>query len=393
MMIPRDERLSRLFRRSRPGPGVFARTQDPYVSGNTLSILENGARAFSAMLEAIDSARQSIHMESYIFGVGAIGREFIRRLSAKARQKISVRLIYDSMGSLGADQAALLNLRMAGGRILEYHPIAPWRPRWSWWRRDHRKILIIDDREAFVGSVNISDDHQPASAGGAGWRDLHFRVKGPAAREINRLFQSVWVRETGDSFEIPNDRAQDVGPASVWVAANQEFLHRTRIRSAYLRAVRAARKEILIAHSYFLPGRRLRAALAAASRRGVDVKILVPGQLDVSAVWLAARSRYDYMLRHGARLFEWTGPMLHEKAAVVDGTWSAVGSYNMDRRSLLHNLEVNLHVLDPEFSARLAAILSADMRQSRELKLDSWRKRPATEKLLERAFFQLRYFL
>jgi len=387
------KKLRPFLRRSPPGSGIFTHHKDRYEHGNNIRILEGGRHVFDDMVGAVESAQKTVHLESYIFN-GKTARRFADRLAAAARRQVSVRLIYDSLGSLDLDRAVLHEMRRAGVQILEYHPVAPWRARWSWWRRDHRKILVVDGRVAFTGGVNISDVNLPADAGGAGWRDLHFRVEGPAVYELDRLFRTVWFKETESYFPlITPEQPRLHGESAVWVAANQEFLHRTRIRNAYQRALWAAREEVLLAHSYFLPGRRLRRALAVAARRGVRVKILVPGKSDISSVWLAARSRYDYLLHNGIRLFEWAGPVLHEKAAVVDRTWSAVGSYNMDHQSLMHNLEVNLHVLDPAFSSRLADILTADMAESREISLSAWRRRSLQEKILERFFFQLRYFL
>ncbi|HVC08452.1 MAG TPA: phospholipase D-like domain-containing protein [Elusimicrobiota bacterium] len=387
------KKLRPFLRRSPPGSGIFTHHKDRYERGNVIGILEGGRHAFDVMLGAIESATKTVHLESYIFD-GKTARRFADCLAAAARRQVSVRLIYDSLGSLDMDRAVLGKMHRAGVQILEYHPVAPWRARWSWWRRDHRKILVVDGCVAFTGGINISDVNLPSDAGGAGWRDLHFRMEGPAVYELDRLFRTVWFKETGSYFPlIMPEYPKPPGKSAVWVAANQEFLHRTRIRNAYQRALWAAREEVLLAHSYFLPGRRLRRALAAAARRGVRVKVLVPGKSDISSVWLAARSRYDYLLSRGVRLFEWDGPLLHEKVAVVDGIWSAVGSYNMDHQSLMHNLEVNLHILDPAFSRRLADILAADMAESREISLSDWRQRPLQEKILERFFFQLRYFL
>ncbi len=386
------EKLRPLLRRQPAGSQIFTRRPDRYAPGNDIQILDGGEAAFTAMFEALSLARRTIHLESYIFE-GAAAREFSRRLCAAAKRGVRVRLIYDSLGSLNIERGLLERLRHDGVDILEYHPVAPWRPRWSWWRRDHRKILVVDGQTAFTGGFNVSDSHLPVSLGGSGWRDLHFRVEGPAVFELDRIFRAVWFKETKRYFPLEEPAFRRRGSSAVWVAANHELLHRARILSAYLGAVWAAKEEILIAHCYFLPGRRLRRALAAAARRGVRVSILAPGKSDIASVSLAARSRYDYLLGRGVRIFRWDGPLLHEKAVVVDRTWSAVGSYNMDPRSLMHNLEVNLHVLDSAFSGRLADILSADMAKSAEILLPEWRMRPWREKVLERAFFQLRYFL
>lgn len=384
--------IRKLLRRAPAGSGDFSRYQENYIGGNSLTLLSTGSEIFRSMLEAIDSAKESVHLESYILASDKTGEEFSRRLREKARAGVRVRVIFDAVGSIDIDPVFVNRLRNSGAQILEYHPVAPWRPRWAWGRRDHRKILVVDGKTAFTGGVNIWDVHLPIAEGGQDWRDLHVRLEGPAAYVLDRLFRAVWFKEAGRWFDSQGHPEYARGTSRVWVAANQEFLHRYRIRSNYLSALRAARREVLIANAYFLPDRRIRRALGAAARRGVKVLVLVQGKSDILSVWYASRYRYDFLLRHGVRLLEWNGPILHEKAAVVDGTWSAVGSYNMDHRSLLHNLEVNLHVLDPEFAARLSGLLAQDMAQAREIKLEEWRRRPYREKVLERFFYLFRYF-
>jgi cardiolipin synthase len=203
---------------------------------------------------------------------------------------------------------------------------------------------------------------------------------------LDRLFRAVWFRETERWFNLAGHPENVLGNSKVWVAANEEFIHRYRIRSAYLNALRAAKETVSIANSYFLPDVPTRLALAAAARRGVNVRLLVQGRTDVTAVWYAGRQAFDYLLRHGVKLYEWSGPVLHSKLCVVDGAWSSVGSYNMDHFSLLRNLEVNLHVLDKGFSSLLAARFDEDVRASRPILIEEWRRRPLTDKLLEQGF-------
>ncbi|MBI3552631.1 MAG: cardiolipin synthase ClsB [Elusimicrobia bacterium] len=384
--------LRTLLRRARPGSGDFSRHLDQYIGGNKLALLPDGGAVFRAMWDAIDAAKETINLETYILRSDQTGLEFSRRLQEKARRGVRVRLIFDSVGSMDIDPVFVNRLRNSGVQILEYHPIAPWRPRWSWGRRDHRKILVVDGKTAFTGGVNISDAHLKVREGGEGWRDAHVQLEGPAAYELDRLFRAVWFRETGRWFRSEGHPEHKPAHCLVWVAANQEFVHRYRIRSAYLNALRASQREVLIANAYFLPDRRIRRALGAAARRGVSVKILVQGRSDILSVWYASRYRYDFLLRHGVRLFQYSGSILHAKIADVDGVWSAVGSYNMDHRSLMHNLEVNLHVLDREFSVQLAHRIKSDMAESREIKLSEWRRRPWSDRLLEWFFYLFRYF-
>ena len=174
--------------------------------------------------------------------------------------------------------------------------------------------------------------------------------------------------------------------------ANQEFLHRFRIRSAYIRAMRAAQREIVIANAYFVPDFRITRALTSATARGVSVHVLVQGSSDLPWVQQAGRRYFDYLLRHGVKIHEWPGPILHAKVAVIDGLWSTVGSYNLDHRSLLSNLEVNLNVLDESFSNELGKTLKEDRAISHEITLSVWRNRPLSAKIMERFWYSFRSF-
>jgi cardiolipin synthase len=384
--------LRTLLRRTKPGSGDFSRFIEEYVGGNKLTLLPDGSEVFRSMLEAIHGAKETIHLETYILRSDRTGQAFSNALQEKARKGVRVRLIFDSVGAMDIDPIYLNRLRNSGVQILEYHPIAPWRPRWSWGRRDHRKILVVDGKIAFTGGVNISDAHLPVADGGEGWSDTHVRLEGPAAYELERLFRQTWFKETGRWFRSEGHPEHKAGHTLVRVAANEEFVHRFRIRSAYLNALRAAQREVLIANAYFLPDRRIRRALAAAVRRGVSVRILIQGRSDIPSVQHASHYYFDFLLRHGVRLYEHQGSILHAKTADVDGVWAAVGTYNMDHRSLMHNLEVNLHVLDREFSAALAKRLRDDLSTAREIKLSEWRRRRTSVKFLEWFFHLFKYF-
>jgi cardiolipin synthase len=382
-----DSPFRRLLRRKKPGTGDFSSNEDQYLPGNALTLLSHGGTAYESMWQAIESAKETVHLETYILRSDKTGKEFSKRLQAKARAGVRVRVIFDAIGSLDIDPNFVHQMRNAGVQFLEYHPLAPWRPRWSWWLRDHRKALVVDGKIAFTGGMNISDDHAPIEKGGQDWHDMHVRLEGPAAHELDRVFRQLWFKETGRWFPLAEGPAQAQGQSKVWVAANQEFIYRYRIRAAYLNALKAARKEVVIANAYFVPDLRTRLALAAAARRGVEVKVLLPGKSDVPSVWYAGRYEYDYLLQRGVRIYEWPGPVLHAKCAVVDGEWSSVGTYNLDHRSLLANLEVNFNVMDPAFAATLADQLKRDISQSPELQLSAWRKRPVQEKIVERFFW------
>lgn len=385
MPLPRLPRVPKLLKR-RPvaGSGDFSWDYDEYSPGNALSLYLRGAELYPAMAEAIEDARETVHLETYIFDGDNTGRTFAELLARKARQGVRVRLIYDSIGSIDMDPTDETRMRNAGVQILEYHPVAPWRPRWAWNRRDHRKVLVCDGKVAFVGGMNISDENAPAELGGQDWRDAHLRVAGPAAYDLDRLFREVWFGHTGRWFESVGDPLKSRGPSRVKVAANQELLKRFVIREGYVNALRAAREEVSIANAYFIPGWRIRRELARAARRGVCVRVMVPGRSDSNAVWHAMRAQYDGLLSRGVRIFEWQGAMMHAKAVAVDRTWCSVGTFNLDHRSLAHNLEVNLNCLDRTLAADLAARFETGLRGSREITLADWRRRSWVERLQER---------
>lgn len=378
---------------TRSRPQSFFHTPDEVLGGNSIAILNDGRETYPAMLSAIRAARRTIHLETYILHGDETGWAFARLLAEKARAGVAVRLIYDSVGSLGLPDAMLQHMRNGGAAILEYRPVAPWRPRWGWWQRDHRKILVVDGAVAFTGGINISDVYADSPGGGPGWRDIHVRLEGPAAYELDRLFRATWFRETGRVFELAGDPERARGATAIRVAANHEFLHRHRIRRAYLHALRMAKISISITNAYFIPDRGIRRALYAACRRGVVVRVLVPEASDVPAVTYASECLFERHLREGVRLYAWPRTVLHAKAVIVDGVWVAVGSYNMDHRSWLHNLEVNLEVLDGDFGRRMEETLDRDFRASREILLDEWWRRPARRRVLERLFYLLHYWL
>lgn len=394
MRLPRLPRVASLLRRPKPGSGDFTWDLEEYVPGNRLTLYVRGRELYPAMAAAIEEAKDTVHLETYIFGSDRVGTLFIDLLAQKARQGVRVRLIYDSVGCLDLDPALLTRLRNAGAQTLEYHPVAPWRPRWAWNRRDHRKLLVCDGTVGFVGGMNICDEHAPLDEGGKDWPDAHARVEGPAAYDLDRLFRSVWFRHTGRWFDSHGNPGPDKNGALAKVAANSEFLNRFAIREAYANALTAAREQVCIANSYFVPDWRVRRALAHAARRGVSVRVLVPGvDPDVRSVWYAMRSTYSSLLSRGVRIFEWQGPMMHAKAVCVDRQWCSVGSYNLDHRSLQHNLEVNLHALDARFAEKLMAAFEAGVAGSREITLEAWRRRPWRERLLEEFWASFDYFL
>lgn len=384
--------VRKYLRRPKPGSGDFTWDADEHVAGNKLALFVRGKDLFAAMAEAIEAATVSVNLETYRFGGDETGRMFADLLAAAARRGARVRLIYDSVGSIELAPETETLMRNAGVQILEYHPVAPWRPHWAWNKRDHRKILICDGKVGFIGGMNLCDEHAPKERGGLDWPDAHARVEGPAAYELERLFRAVWHKETGRWFDSAGRPDVPCGPSQVKIVGNHELLRRLVIREAYVNALRASQTEVSIANSYFIPDWRIRHSLTKAVRRGVKVRVLVPGRSDIRSVWYAMRSTYAYLLSHGVRIYEWQGTMMHAKAVVVDGKWCAVGSYNLDHRSLHHNLEANLQTTDAAFAADLHKRFELGLTGAREISLEEWKRRSWAERALERFFASFDYF-
>ncbi|PIR18545.1 MAG: cardiolipin synthase B, partial [Elusimicrobia bacterium CG11_big_fil_rev_8_21_14_0_20_64_6] len=232
----------------------------------------------------------------------------------------------------------------------------------------------------------------PLDQGGLDWPDAHVRVEGPAAHELERLFRAVWHKQTSRWFEASAPFGPAPGSAPVRIVGNHDLLKRFSIRVAYLNALRAAQSRVSIANSYFIPDWGIRHSLALAVRRSVDVRVLVPGRSDIRSVWYAMRANYAPLLARGVRIFEWQGPMMHAKAVVVDGRWCAVGSYNLDHRSLQHNLEANLQTTDPAFTAELEQRFALGLAGAVEITPTVWARRSWADRALENFFSAFDYF-
>lgn len=369
------------------------------VTGNTVTLLHDGEHVFPAMLQAIAGATEEILLEMYWFASDRIGTVFAEALAAKASEGVRVQIIYDAVGSWEASSSMFAAMREAGCEIHQFNPIAPWRKRFNVGvvnRRDHRKMLVVDGRILFVGGVNIGDPWAPIADGGQGWRDDMIRIVGPAAQNGRAIFNETWLtlgRPVRASDWRPSLESVPGADTRVRVLANFFRGDRVAIRREYLRQITRARKQICISNSYFVPDRQVRSQLAAAVRRGVDVKVLLPGESDLVAVFYASRRLYDWLMRHGITLWEWQGPVLHTKSACIDDAWCTVGTYNLDYRSWRFNLEVNVAVEDPEVSTAMRVRFEQDLERSTPVDPRNWRFRPVSDRLIESFFYLFRRLL
>lgn len=370
---------------------------DLIVGAHRLRVLVDGAQAFPAMLEAIAQARSTICLETYILRDDRVGNRFAEALAERARAGVEVNLLYDAWGS-SVSEDFVARLHAAGIRATVFRPV-----RFSIQnlkiiqqvaRRNHRKSLIVDGAVAFTGGINLSDDYAPHDEGGGGWRDTHLCLEGPAVLELQYFFLRTWRKAKGAPIDEPRyDHSGRRPDPRVRVITSDMIRGRHSIREAYRKAIRSARKRILITNAYFLPTLRFLRALTSAARRGVDVRIMVAGTTDVAAVLLASRSIYSHLLDAGARLYEWNGRVLHAKTAVIDGHWTTIGSSNLDQQSLRLNLEANAIVEDARFAQAMEELFEADLAHCEEITRDHLQKRPPWERAASWAAYLFRDWL
>jgi cardiolipin synthase len=363
-------------------------------NNNQVEILRDGKETFPAILSAIENAHYFINIETYIIASDRTGWKLGKALIERAKAGVEVNFLFDSIGGWECDPSFFKALTDAGVRIVEYRPLAPWRPRWGWNNRDHRKIIVVDGEVAFTGGINLSDDYAPYEEGGGGWRDTHCRVSGPLVRELNKLFFETWHRHGGD----PLDRKRHFVPGTHrpgiygCVLDNNDSKNRSLIRRAYLHALRRAKRTIYITNAYFIPDLGILGAIRKARERGVNVQIMVPGDSDVRIVWYASRALYHRLLSWGVKIFEWK-KMLHAKTAVIDGLWSTIGSCNIDHRSFRNNLEANVLFIDEEFGKEMEEMFFQDREQCTEITLELFEKRPYWRRVMEQICYFFRYWL
>lgn len=387
-----------------PAPSHTASTV-PDEPRDAITLLRDGAEALPAMFDAVRTARREVLVEMYWLDSSRVGREFVEALTERARAGVRVRVLYDAIGSLGVDRGMYDPLLAAGGSVTEFNPIAPWRQRFRLTtvsRRDHRKILVVDGARAFVGGLNIGMEWVPVAEGGGGWRDDIAELRGPCVERVRAMFFDVWREQGGDAPDdfTPRSRRQLAGIArselshdGVTVLGHDAWGARRAIRRAYTSRLRGARRRVVIMNPYFVPDGGVLRALHRAAKRGVEVLVVVPRMSDVPAVTWAGRALYTWLMRRGIQVYEWVGPMLHAKSALVDD-WATTGSYNLDFRSLRYNLEANVASTDPAFVHAMTQSLQDDLALHCEpVILEIWSRRPWTEKLRATLFYLLRKLL
>jgi len=377
-----------------PATGAYC---DLVVGFHRLRLLKDGAQAFPAMLDAISGAKSTICLETYILEDDRVGNRFANALIERAKAGVEVNLLFDTWGSSVSD-GYVDRLRENGVRVVPFRPIMhalqDVKLIRQVSRRNHRKSLVIDSRVAFTGGINISSDYAPKEDAGAGFRDTHLEFEGPAALELQYFFLRTWKKAKGPPIDEPRYSHEGRRPdPSVHIITNDMHRGRVSIRRAYRNAIRGATQKIYITNAYFLPTLGVLRGLCDAAKRGVDVRIMVAGTTDVTAVKLATRTMYGKLLHSGIRLYEWRGRVLHAKTAVVDGLWSTVGSSNLDQQSLRLNMEANAIIEDARFANAMEAMFHEDLEHCEEMTAEGWQNRPVWERAASWAAYLFRDWL
>ncbi len=351
-----------------------------------IQLYTEGDRLFDAMLGAIGSAQRQVWLETYIFADDEVGRRFAHALADRAAAGVDVRLMVDAVGSLFQFHRTLGPLlQQSGVQLRRFHPWR-WREPLRYNRRDHRKLLVVDGRLAFLGGFNIHRQSSQRHFGAVRWRDTHASFEGDLARQAAGLFDAFWQ---GDRRWLP----QESRPAGSVLVPNQTRSCRRRLACIYADLFGNAQQSICVETPYFVPDNHTQKALLAAVERGVDVRILVPRISDVPLARWAANAVYARLLDAGVRVFEYLPRMLHAKVVIVDGERATLGTANLDYRSLFQNCELNLISRDPDLCTRLQNQFDADLTEAAAVCATGWRQRPWVPRLAELLGWSVRRWL
>ena len=368
----------------------------PLILGNKVTLLQDGAATYAAMFAAIRAARDHINLETYIIEDDEIGRQFADLLLERQGRGVQVNVIYDSVGGLRTPKAFFERLTEGGIEVLEFNPVNPLATKTPWLinNRDHRKLIVVDGRTAFIGGINISSVYSSGSAArrtgnpadhNVAWRDTDLQLEGPVVGELQKLFMATWEKQRGkplaakDYFPALKPQGSDIVRAIGSTPDDPYSL----IYLTLISAIGNAEKQVYLTNAYFVPDPQLLKSLIDAAGRGVDVRLILPSHSDSAMVFHAGRSHYSGLLEGGVKLYERLGALLHSKTAVIDGVWSTVGSTNLDWRSFLDNDEINAVVLGREFGQKMSDMFAADLAASRGIDPERWERRPLSFRIKE----------
>jgi cardiolipin synthase len=369
-----------LFRREMGvllGPAIAA--------GNHVEVLQNGDEIFPAMLEAIRGAKRTITFETYIYWSGAIGEQFAEALVERARSGVCVHLMLDWVGCDKISASMLERMKSGGVEVERYHRIR-WYTLGRLNNRTHRKVLIVDGNLSFTGGVGIADQWTGHAQDSAHWRDMHFKVTGPIAAQMQAAFLDNWIKTTGhvlhgDAY-FPHIEPSGDQHMQMFISSPEGGSDSMRLM--YLTAITAADRRIDLEAAYFVPDELMIRELIGARRRGVRIRILVPGShIDSKVVGIASKHEWGALLEQGVEIYVYQPTMLHCKMLIFDEYMVSVGSTNFDMRSFELNDEASLNVYDTGFAQQMTLVFERDLLESTPYTLAHWQRRSWREKFEE----------
>ncbi len=396
----RAARLRRAMVRHRAAPGLGSCSPDghlvplarlvgqvvdrPLLPGNAVEALVDGSRAYPAMLEAIDAARVSVGLASYIFDADGIGAEFVAALARAARRGVAVRVLIDDVDVRFSFSSALKPLRRADVPVGIFNPpLVPARLH-ALNLRNHRKILLVDGELGFTGGLNIDQHYWRPERPAEAFRDLHFRLRGPVVTQLAEVFADDWQFATGEALRGRawfSSGSQAPGPTAaraIEAGPDESF---ERLRWAMIGGLNAAQRSARVLTPYFVPDATLVSALSAAALRGVEVDIVLPGKSNLPYVQWATFGKLWQVLERGCRVWLGSGAFDHSKLLVVDGAWTLLGSANWDARSLRLNFELDVECYCTDLGARMDGLIEAKRDAARRVTLREIDARPLPVKL------------
>lgn len=366
-----------------------------HFHGNRVTLLAHGGDFFPALFAALDSATCSISAEFYLIRPDDTGSLFAQALIAAASRGLEVHLIYDYLGCLDTPSAFFQQLQAAGVQCLPFNK--PVFSRLHWLDvRDHRKVVVIDGRTAFLGGLNVGDEYSGFGESFLRWRDVGLRLDGPAVGELQRLFLQSWEQEGGAGAPgqaVPGDEPLPAGDADVMIVNGTPHHTRSVIRNSFRVAMTGAIHSIRIITPYFIPGPRVVRSLLRAVQRGVRVQLIVPSISDVPTIQLMSRAYLAPLLDAGVEIYQRQGTILHAKVMLIDDYWVTLGSANFDFRSFHRNYEINVIIDSRAFGADVRLLFDQELELSRQVALSEYDRGNRFERLLEWLLGPLSRFL
>lgn len=345
-------------------------------AGNKVELFFDGQAAFASMHEAINAARKELLLETYILRDDSTGLEMREALRRAVTRGVAVRVLADGFGSSSTKAVFWNELRRDGIKAHLFHPL--WSRLWDHFHRDHRKLVVVDQRIAFTGGMNIGNEYGSSrKAKGKLWRDTQVRLEGSVAWELAAVVREGWERAGGDQFEVVPWETNDAVGAKCLVLDCRPGRGQKETSAVMSALVGASQRRLWITNAYFAPRPIVIRALISAARRGVDVRLLLPGQSDVPIVRHAGHGFYAELLAHGVRIFEYQPAVLHEKSVVADDFVTIIGSSNLDFRSFQFNAECNVMLFDDVTARQMTAAFEADLQHSVEIRHETWARRSA----------------